>query len=113
MNGIALSRLLLCLQLLTQPSPLPWLRGRISLSHLCAEALRSPLQLAISSTINLQWKGEARLQGVPGDRLPISGSATQREENGTEEPQAACTGQLGPGSGKLHLCSAAPKQINL
>lgn len=57
----------------------------------------SPLQLAFTSTINLQWKAEARLQDLPGDRLLISGSATQREENGTEEPQAACTGQLGLG----------------
>lgn len=53
------------LQFLTQPFPLPWLPGRILLSHLCLEPRRSPLQLAITSTINLQWKDEASLQGVP------------------------------------------------
>lgn len=41
------------------------------------------------SRTNLQWKAEARLQGLPGDRLPISGFAIQREENSTEEPQVA------------------------
>lgn len=61
------------------------------------------------SRTNLQWKAEARLQGLPGDRLPHQWLCHPERR----EQHRGVPGSLGSRSGKLHLCSAAPKLINL
>lgn len=55
---------------------------------------RSPLQLAIMTTTHLQWEVEAILQGMPGGRLPICGSATQREMQRRERAMQRSPRQL-------------------
>lgn len=49
--------------------------------------------------------------GFPSVALPPRERC--REASDAEEPQAACTGQLGPGAGKPYLCNAAPELISL